>query len=33
MKNKFLKINSNDNVITALTDLKKGEELSLNGRH
>lgn len=31
MLNKILKINNSDNVITALSDLKKGEEVQWNG--
>ena len=32
MKNKVLKIHPNDNVIVALTDLKKGETVELDGQ-
>ena len=32
MKEKILKVNSKDNVIVALTDLKKGTTVQLNGR-
>ena len=31
--NKILKVHPSDNVIVALTDLKKGEELVLDGKH
>jgi altronate hydrolase len=33
MKNKVLKIHSNDNVLVALQDLSKGEDLFYNGAH